>query len=865
MKDRYVFPTVFFLSLLLAQPLRAEKPREIKRVLVLYSMTVGLPADEETDRGMHAAFRSSFSFDVQLYPEYLDHNRFNGADKDRTFADYLRRKYSGIKIDAIITVHRPAVQFLLSEKDNFFPGVPIVVSQIDRILAEQLERSPLRPNLTGIVMGDNAPGLLADSLRLRPGTRRIALVGGASPGDSVGEEFFRKALIPYQKTLEVIDLTKLPMREILARVGTLPVDTIVFFSSMFEDGKGRSFIPCEALTSVSRASNAPVFGLYDTFLGHGIVGGRLVNFEQLGRESATVALRILSGASPASIPFGGDQAYVSLFDWRELKRWKIPESALPPGAKILYREPPVWEEHQQAIIGVVVLIVFESFLILGLVRNLRMRQRAERYLRESEAKFRSYIQSAPLAIFVADRDGRLTDFNAAAIDLLGYDDPILKNMHILDLHPEDDRDVVLREFTTLRNKGGVETELRMKKKDGQIIWVSLHVVMLSDCFSLGYCQDITERRLMREQITAAVEQWQATFDSIHDMVMILDPEFRILRVNTRAVSFFDLPLSRIISSNCHALMHGSTSPIGACPVEEMFKTGRHEEMEIYHEGKHAWLLVSADPILDPTGKLLSVVHTAKDITDRKQAEQEIARQRYALAHVTRVSTVSQLASSIAHELNQPLGAILRNAEAGELLLQVPSPDLDEIRAILADIRKDNQRAGEVIDRMRGLMKQRQPERLSLDINLLADETVTLVQPDADRRRVRLAVERYGALLPVRGDRVQLQQILLNLLLNAMDAMKDNPPSRRLVTVRTSFTSSMAEVSVSDCGCGISEEALLHVFEPFFTSKPEGLGMGLTISRSIVEEHGGQLWAKNNVSGGTTFTFTLPVTKGGDAK
>ena len=227
--------------------------------------------------------------------------------------------------------------------------------------------------------------------------------------------------------------------------------------------------------------------------------------------------------------------------------------------------------------------------------------------------------------------------------------------------------------------------------------------------------------------------------------------------------------------------------------------------------------------------------------------------------------MSQLASSIAHELNQPLGAILRNAEAGELFLQDPPPDLDEVGAILADIRKDSQRAGEVIDRMRALMKQRQAERRRLDLDLLSEETLALVQPDAERRRVRLVRENDRALPPVHGDRVQLQQVLLNLLLNAMEALGDNPPARRLVTVRTRSTNSMAEVTVSDSGCGISENELLRVFEPFFTSKPNGLGMGLAISSSIIEAHGGRLWAENNVAGGTTFTFTLPAAKGSDTE
>ena len=202
---------------------------------------------------------------------------------------------------------------------------------------------------------------------------------------------------------------------------------------------------------------------------------------------------------------------------------------------------------------------------------------------------------------------------------------------------------------------------------------------------------------------------------------------------------------------------------------------------------------------------------------------------------------------------------------GELFLQEPSPDLDEVRAILADIRKDDQRAGAVIDRMRAWMKRREVERCLLNINLLAGEVVTLVRPDAEMRRVQVAVETDPAVPPVHGDRVQLQQVLLNLLLNAMDALDDNPPARRLVTVRARSVGSTVEVTLSDTGHGISEDELLRVFEPFFTSKPNGLGMGLSISRGIIEAHGGRLWAENNEAGGATFTFTLPVAKGGEAK
>jgi two-component system, LuxR family, sensor kinase FixL len=288
---------------------------------------------------------------------------------------------------------------------------------------------------------------------------------------------------------------------------------------------------------------------------------------------------------------------------------------------------------------------------------------------------------------------------------------------------------------------------------------------------------------------------------------------------------------------------------------------------ILPDGTQKWIAFRGRMYPGAQGKPARMLGAAIDVTRRKQAEQEIVQQRNELVHVTRVSTMGQLASSLAHELNQPLGAILRNAEAAELFLQDPAPDLDELRAILADIRKDDQRAGEVIDRMRALMKQRQPERRRLDFSLLAGDVVTLVRQDAEMRLMRLVLETDPALPPVYGDRVQLQQVLLNLLLNAMDALDDNPPARRLVTARTRHVGATIEVTVSDTGHGLSADNLLLVFKPFFSSKPNGLGMGLAISRGIIEAHGGRLWAENNEAGGATFAFTLPAAKdsGGEGR
>jgi C4-dicarboxylate-specific signal transduction histidine kinase len=246
---------------------------------------------------------------------------------------------------------------------------------------------------------------------------------------------------------------------------------------------------------------------------------------------------------------------------------------------------------------------------------------------------------------------------------------------------------------------------------------------------------------------------------------------------------------------------------------------------------------------------------------RRKAEAETLNHRAELAHVARVSTVGHLASALAHELNQPLGAILRNAEAAELFLQQEKPDLQELRAILSDIRKDDQRAGNVIDRMRALLKRRSFEPRLLSLNEVLKETLAVAVPDARCRHVNLSLETPAHTLSVRGDRIQLQQVLLNLILNGMDAMNGRQNGHRSVTIRAAVTSPGAvEVAVRDTGTGIAPADMPKVFDPFFTTKTNGMGMGLAISRTIIEAHGGKLYAENNNSGGATFRFTLPQEK-----
>jgi signal transduction histidine kinase len=248
-----------------------------------------------------------------------------------------------------------------------------------------------------------------------------------------------------------------------------------------------------------------------------------------------------------------------------------------------------------------------------------------------------------------------------------------------------------------------------------------------------------------------------------------------------------------------------------------------------------------------------------NILSRRQSEIEAQRLRRDLTHVGRVSTMGELTASLAHELNQPLTAILSNAEAAQDLLESSPVNLGEIREILSDIVEDDKRAGEVIHRLRGLLRKDSLDFTALDVGETVGEVARLVSGDAAVRNVSVRLELAADLPPVRGDRVQLQQVVLNLVLNGLDAMRESVAGDRTLILRAAQESPAGvRVTVQDSGAGIDEAHFDYIFDAFYTTKPDGLGMGLAIARSIVEAHGGQLAARNNSTGGSTFSFTLPI-------
>jgi two-component system sensor kinase FixL len=280
------------------------------------------------------------------------------------------------------------------------------------------------------------------------------------------------------------------------------------------------------------------------------------------------------------------------------------------------------------------------------------------------------------------------------------------------------------------------------------------------------------------------------------------------------------------------------------------------------DGRMRWIASQGRVEFDKNGQPICLRGVSQDITHGKQAEFEAQAHRNEVAHLLRVASLGELSSAVAHELNQPLAAIMSNAQAAELLLSRDKCDLEEVREILRDIVTDDWRAREVIQRLRLLLKKSEFQPEPMEANELINAVLKLMNFDLKARGVQVVTEFTAGLPLIRGDRVQLQQVLINLIFNASDAMAHPPENARILTLRSSRDEgSVIQISVSDTGTGIPPGDEETIFEPYHTTKPQGLGLGLSLSRSIVLAHGGRLWAENQSFGGATFHFAIPEWKG----
>ena len=368
----------------------------------------------------------------------------------------------------------------------------------------------------------------------------------------------------------------------------------------------------------------------------------------------------------------------------------------------------------------------------------------------------------------------------------------------------------------------------------------------------------------RERVEATLRERAALLDLTHDTVFVRDMNDVITYWNRGAEELYGWKREEATGQVSHQLTH----TVFLVPVEEVYAellaTGRWAGELVHTKRDGARVVVASRWSLqhDGQGNAAAILETNNDITERRQTEEALNKAQGELAHITRMMTMGELAASIAHEVNQPLTAVITNANACLRWLAGQTPNLGEAREAINRIVRDGNRASEVIKRIRAMLKKTTPQKSDLDINEVIREIIALAQSEVRRNRVQLAADLAAGLPPVLADRIQLQQVALNLIINGIEAMRQVTDRPRNLLVRTRRDDSgRVMVSVEDSGTGIDPQNVDRLFDAFYTTKPEGMGMGLSISRSIIEAHGGELWASANNGHGATLHFTLPANGG----
>ena len=847
----------FFAIVCAANSAEEERP---KRVLIISTGSRLAPGFVLVDQQLLQALEKIPAARIETYAENLDIVRFPAERSQRIFSEYLAAKYAAYPPDLVILVFVGNLGIPGSLLPQLFPGTPIVVAGLTE---EEFHPKQFGNLVSGIAQRVDPRGALDLILRLQPDTRRVVVIGGTAEVDREVLQRVKEAGKFFKGRIQIDLWDNLTMAELRESVSTLTPNTAILYARMFRDAAGQAFISSQVAQSIAQWANVPVYVMTDANLGTGAVGGAVASIEAFGKRAGELARLILNGTDPRSLPFEIRTDSVPTFNWGALRRWGIPESRLPPNSVVRFKPQSVWDQYRWYILGALVIICMQSAMIVDLFLQYRRRRRIAAELRESQQLMELATGAGELGLWSRDLKSGDIWGNGPMRSLFGFGvheavrfEDILGRIH------SNDRERMLLQVEHAETAGlPFQGEFRTVLPDGRERWVLAKGKTVVEPTNrkerrMGVVFDITERKRAEERFRIAVEASPSA-------IVMINPQGEIVLVNTLTEKLFGYTREELIGKSIEILVperfRADRADFFAAPQSRAMGAGR-DLFARRKDGSEFQVEIGLNPIHTNEGTFVLTVIV--DITERKRAESELRRNRDELAHVARITTMGELAASLAHELNQPLTAILSNAQAAQRFLANNRVDVEEVREILRDIVDDNNRASEVIRCMRALVRKEELEFNSLDLTGMIREIVLLVHSDAALRNVRVSCDFAARLPEVRGDKIQLQQVLLNLLLNAFDAMKDCSVEDREVSLRVEGGAGMVEVSVSDHGTGLTSDKLDKIFQPFFTTKREGLGMGLSISRSIIEANGGRLWAENNNGRGATFHFTVPVAEEG---
>jgi len=530
----------------------------------------------------------------------------------------------------------------------------------------------------------------------------------------------------------------------------------------------------------------------------------------------------------------------------------------------------------------------EGTMVLSAIVDITARKAAELALRESEQRFRLVVEAAPNAMVMIDRAGKIVMVNTQAERVFGYSRAELVGQPVEMLLPERFRShhPGLRKtfFVDPRPRPmGAERDLYGLKKDGSEfpVEIGLNPIETEEgTMVLSAIVDITARKAAELALRASERRYTVLVDGVTDYaIYMVDPNGIVTNWNRGAQRIKGYRSEEIIGQHfsCFYTEEDRAANVPQQSLEIAARDSRYEtdSWRVRKDGSRFLANVVIEALRDDSGELIGFAKITRDVTERVQAARELEEARISLvqsraeealrraqtelAHVARAVTLGELTASIAHEVNQPLAALVNSGSACLNWLARQPPNIEKARQSADRIIKDGKRAGEIIHRVRALATKGSIQKAPLDINSVINEVIALVQLELVKHRVSLRTELTSALPLILADRVQLQQVIINLVMNGIEAMQPVTERPRELTIRSQQDEArQVLVTVKDCGVGISAENADRLFNAFFTTKSGGMGMGLSICRSIIEGHGGQISAANNAGPGATFQFTLPL-------
>jgi PAS domain S-box-containing protein len=495
------------------------------------------------------------------------------------------------------------------------------------------------------------------------------------------------------------------------------------------------------------------------------------------------------------------------------------------------------------------------------------RKRAELALRESEAKIRRLVDANIIGVFIWDFEGRILEANDAFLHMVGYDheDIDMGRMRWTELTPpewlERDERGWLPELKVTGSLPPFEREYFRKDRSRVPVLIGAATFEGGGNQGVAFVLDLTERKRAEQASRQSERSLRLAIDGIDGLVGVLAPNGELEAANRRLFDYFGRSLEELKNWGTNDTVHPEDLP----RILDLVMRGVASEIPFNFElrlrrfdGEYRWFENRHVPIIDDSGRIARWYLLLTDIEDRTRALARLDQLQSDFAHTNRVSVMGELVSSLSHEITQPIASTRIYARAAQNFLDMQPPDLGEVREALAGIVGNAGRAGDIIERIRDQIRKAPPRKEQFDLNAAVDEVILLARSAITKSRISVQTRLSDELFPVHADRVQLQQVVLNLLLNAVEAMGSIEYAPRELLICTRQDGNGALVAVHDSGPGIDPEQLDRIFNSFYTTKPNGTGMGLSICRSIIDAHGGRLWVEANEPRGAVFQFSLPA-------